>query len=177
MLKLYRQQGAELQYWEAWHDGGAVLVHAGVVGTRGVSKKRALNPGEDAEKIIRQLAKPFEDEGFSRRKPEILIVVQFRVEGMGTVADLELRHRLEDEFANALGWTGNGDCDGGDMGLSGSINIYCYVHDVAAAVAVLLEALRKQGLEGRAVIASEDREDGEYTVRWPADYAGEFGLF
>lgn len=56
----------------------------------------------------------------------IEFVVQDKIDGFGTQDDLSKRHQIEEALNKALGWTGNGHCDGGDIG-SGTSNVWCYV--------------------------------------------------
>jgi hypothetical protein len=55
---------------------------------------------------------------------------------MGTPADLEKRHKLEDRLNETLGWTGIGHCDGGSIG-SGTMEACCLVVDFEAAKRVI----------------------------------------
>ena len=67
-------------------------------------------------------------------------MVEYAVGGMGTKADLEKRHRLEDRMNETLGWTGLGACDGGSIG-SGTMEVCNFVVDFDLAKKVIVEDL------------------------------------
>jgi len=123
--------------------------------------------------------------GKATRRTEALprsLIVQYRVSGWGSTADLEKRHRLEGVLGKRLEETDNGYCDGGDIG-SGSINIYLEeVIDPQRACDSLVAVLQESGDLERAVIAlnldpNGTREEGPcYQVLWPKDYSGDFSI-
>lgn len=81
-----------------------------------------------------------------------------------------------DLMNECLGWTGNGHCDGGDIG-SGTINIFSYVIDPEIAAKTTIECLREENLLEGAIIAIREnieQEVEEYLVRWPESFKGEF---
>ena len=80
-------------------------------------------------------------------------------------------YAVEDVMNECLGWTGNGNCDGGDIG-SGSINIFCFVVDPQIAAKSAVEWLRKKHLLQGAIMAYE--KDDDYIVLWPKDFSGKF---
>src|SRR5262249_54416013 len=110
------------------------------------------------------------------------LVVQYKLEGWGSEADLDKRHWLEDLLDEALRSANNGWCDGGDIG-SGTMNIFLLdITDSDLAATSVVNALRNaEALEG-AIIAvgpgymEEDEEDEEepYRVVWPEGYEGDF---
>lgn len=109
------------------------------------------------------------------------LVVQYRMEGWGSAAELDRRNRLEEILDEALQASGNGECDGGDIG-SGSMDLFLEeIVDPDRATATVINTLKNaQELDG-AVIAlcpyPKDEEDApEYKVVWPPDFQGEFSV-
>ena len=84
------------------------------------------------------------------------------------------RHGVEDILNECLGWTGNGHCDGGDIG-SGTINAYSFVVDPYLAKDSIVNALKKHAIMAGAIIAIQRGED--YEVVWPEDFDGKFSIF
>lgn len=142
MLKLYKRIRRVLHYHEAWADGTKVVEHWGIVGERGDTADRRRDKKLSAEKNLRQvLSKPLAD-GFKPIDIEDhhVLLIEYRVEGMGSTRDLSKRHALEDRMNELLGWTGLGNCDGGSIG-SGTMEVCCFVVDVKIAKRVIEENL------------------------------------
>ena len=100
MLKLYRFTGASKEYWETWDDGkGTHMVHWGMLGTRGDTK--TITSTSLRKKEIDRLT----SEGFRPINPEAhaTLMIEYAIEGMGTSADLDKRHRLEERMNETLG--------------------------------------------------------------------------
>jgi hypothetical protein len=176
MLKLYKKGPKGLQYWEAWQDNKDIVVHWGTVGDTGQDKKLRLKAGEDADSRIEQESQSARADGFEEIEPNSELVLQYKCDGWGSANDLEKRHQIEDLMNECLGWTGNGHCDGGDIG-SGSMNVYCYVVDRLAGVEAVIAKLREVNLLDGALIASKhnvENEDEQYKVHWPLNFSGEF---
>ena len=55
---------------------------------------------------------------------------------MGSMTDLDKRHRLEERMDQTLGWTGLGHCDGGSIG-TGTMEVCCLVVDFDIAKRVI----------------------------------------
>lgn len=100
--------------------------------------------------------------------------MQFKTEdAWGDSADLSKRHMVEDILNECLGWTGNGYCDGGDIG-SGTINTFSFVIDPYLARDSIVIALKQNNLIDGAIIATSNK-DG-YDVLWPEDFEGAFSI-
>ena len=139
MLKLYRDDGSSTLYWEAWDDEqGGVTVHTGTVGQRGESTTIALADDSTPDAVIKELAEQPLAAGYRARDDEehAEIVVQFAVEGWGAPKDIDFREAVHHELSEALGWTGNGHCDGGDIG-SGTINLFLFAVDADLATTTI----------------------------------------
>ena len=175
MIKLYKRVGVQTCYWEAWEQGGRVVFHSGVVGDMGQTSEHSVGRFTSCDLMVREANKR-RAEGYEEIALEDhrLLVVQYQSKDEDPAKDLEKRRKVEDLLNESLGWTGNGHCDGGDIG-SGTINIFSFVIDPFLASDVVVEALRKAKLLGGAIIALED-EDG-FQILWPQDFAEEFAYW
>lgn len=174
MIKLYKTKGKEtIDYWEAWENQGIVTVHHGVVGDTGESRDIRVSGERDAASIIDEEAAAPRRDGFCElpADKQISFVIQYRLNTWGSAEDLDQRYAVEHVMNECLGWTGNGHCDGGDIG-SGSINIFCFVVDPQIAAKSAVERLRKKHLLKGAIMAYE--KDDDYIVLWPKDFSGKF---
>src|SRR6266478_7022487 len=134
MLKLYKRTADSISYWEAWDDGRNVTIHSGILGEQGESRKIGISFWNNAKKIIlKESASPRFD-SFQEIDEENLVrfIVQYPVEGMGAPADVDKAERVENLLNGCLGWTGNGHCDGNDLG-SGTLNLFSFVVDPIVA--------------------------------------------
>lgn len=177
MIKLYKKTAQGTLYWEAWDDGNSsVVIHWGSLGQTGKSKDIPLPKNKSAEEIIDKEKQPQIANGYQEIELTAVIIIKYKCDGFGTKEDLEKRYAVEDFMNEHLGWTGNGHCDGGDIG-SGSFSIYCNVVDTKIAAQTTIEALRKEDLLDGATIATKEvfgNLDEKYVVHWPPDYSGEF---
>jgi len=141
MLKLYKEIEAKLHYWETWESGkDKGVIHKGIVGDRGKDKDIKADYRNFIDKEIERLVKEGYDEIPLEEHDTLL--VEFKVEGKGTKADMERRAKLEELIDHALGWTGQGHCEGGTEG-EGSMEVICKVVDFDIAAAYI-----KAGLDG-----------------------------
>ena len=165
MLKLYKKTMTGLQYWEAWSVEQELILHWGKVGERGKSRTVPLN-GEDQSTAIRREAKNPRKRGY-RKIPTgrlVRIVIQYRIDGMGTTEDLDKRIQVQNLMDDRLGWLGLGHCDGGDIG-SGTINVFCLVVDGSIAIPHVIDELRSADLlHGAAITITSDAGD---SIVWP----------
>ncbi len=154
-----------------WEEGNKIVVHWGALGEDGeVQEVSADRQGRRA--VTRDEAERRE-EGYAEITEEeaSTLIIQFKVVGWGSVADLDKREKVENLMNERLGWTGLGHCDGGDIG-SGTINVFCMVVDPRLALQVALKALEEHDCLEGAVLALEADEDIE--VMWPEAFSGEF---
>lgn len=177
MIKLYKRTEKVCLYWEAWDAGGRlVTIHWGSLGKTGRNKSIRIPPGKSAKGVIRReseepLANGYQEIGSEEHAQ---IVVQYKTKDeWGDTADLDKRYQVEGILNECLGWTGNGHCDGGDIG-SGEINVYSFVVDPKLAKDAIVKALKKNKLLKGAVIAIQNED--EYEVLWPEDFEGEFSI-
>ncbi|MFC3209652.1 hypothetical protein [Planomicrobium okeanokoites] len=167
MIKLVKEVDNTVAYWEVWKDGKKLTVHSGFVGETGEAEEVKLKMFERAEKIMEELAEEKLAEGYDYLDEDELIelVLQYPYEEQHMEKALEKRQQVEDLMNNCLGWTGNGACDGGDIG-SGTTNIFNYVIDVEKALKTILEELTEENLLANVKIAFLD-EDEEYIGLYP----------
>ena len=175
-IKLYKKDQESIRYYEAWDHEGEVTIHWGELGTQGETKTVPIRFWQSPEKVINKELTKARSDGFEEIDIDdhIEFVVQYKVDGHGSQNDLEKRYAVEGILNESLGWTGNGHCDGGQMG-SGSMEIFSYVIDPQIACKRVVRDLQNQGMLEGALIAYEG-DDEHYEVLYPENYPGEFKL-
>ena len=147
MIKLYKRIEDGWLYWEAWESAvSAVTLHWGVLGNAGQTTLVKVPAGGTPDDVIMDEALRPRAQGYKELElaDHSQIVVQYNTEdAWGGSDDLEKRYRVEEVLNGCLGWTGNGHCDGGDIG-SGTINSYSFVVDANLAKATIVEALQSK---------------------------------
>lgn len=168
MIKMIKHFDDKVYYWEVWQNGKYVVVHFGMAGDKGETEKKKLSLFQNAEKLMNELAEEKEKEGYSYLDEDKLIelVVQYNYEESEMEKALNLRHSVEDLMNECLGWTGNGSCDGGDIG-SGTANIFNYVLDVKRATKTIIEELTNNNLLEGVKIAYLNPKDEDYLTLYP----------
>lgn len=176
MLRLYKKDGDTLRYWEAWVYEGSLTLHWGVVGDKGEDSSRPVDASEDPDMLIAQAAESLVDEGYDEPDPEAMIplVVQFPLQGKGSGQDFEKRHAVEELLAEVLGWTGNGEVEGGET-QPGRMNVFCRVMDLDVALRTLPGALEGEELLEDALFAIVPEGEPPRVV-WPLHPTGPFRL-
>jgi hypothetical protein len=146
MLKLYKfsDDGVPTHYHEAWLDTNSnqIIEHFGSLGTTGSTRMHAADGDLSGDDHIKRILAEAIADGFREMEVEehAWLIVEYAVDGMGSRADLEKRHRLEDKLNEILGWTGLGHCDGGSIG-SGTMEAACPVVRFDIAKSVVADAL------------------------------------
>lgn len=167
VLKLYKKEGDSLRYWEAWVHEGVLTVHQGQVGQVGEERQQPVPADEDPDMAIAEAAGPLVDEGYDEPDPDAMhtLLVQYVVEGKGSGHDLEKRVAVEELLTDALGWTGNGEVEGGEL-REQRLSVHCRVMDPDAGVRTVVEALDSEDLlEGASVLVASG--DEEPKAVWP----------
>jgi hypothetical protein len=144
MLKLYKKINNTLHYWETWDkDEKTGIVHWDIIGNRGEYKEVKSTLFENFRKKIQKEITIKSKEGFDEIDIDdhYTLLIEFSVDGMGTLEDVEKRTRLQNKMDHALGWTGLGHCDGGSIG-SGTMEVCCYVVDFDTAKKVIEQDLK-----------------------------------
>jgi predicted DNA-binding WGR domain protein len=144
MLKLYQHTNNELYYWETWEqDEKTAMVHWGIVGQRGAQKQVRSGLFSNFRKTIQREAERKRSEGYTEMDTAAMVSLEvvYSIDGFGTDANLDKRHRLEEHLDDLLGWTGLGHVDGGSTG-GGSMEVGCLVVDFETAKRVIEENLK-----------------------------------
>jgi hypothetical protein len=177
MIKLYKRDSAGIRYWQAWKDRHKVVIHWGAVGNRGETREIQLQHDERASEVMKRESENPRSRGYRKISDEkhASLLVQYKIQGWGSEDDLLKREKVEGILNETLGWTGNGVCDGGDIG-SGTINIFCYVVEPNLAIDPIIGALRQERLSEGAIIAMRGPDEEDYRVLWPENFDGEFEL-
>lgn len=165
MIKLIKATANNVYYWEIWQTNVNLVIHEGTVGNVGHQSQINIEISQQPQKMS-DLAQQVIVKGYKIVSIDDLtdIVIQYQIDGFGAEHDLNKRIQIQHLMDQCLGWTGNGHCDGGDIG-SGTMNIFCYVIAVEKAVATVKAELEKYGYLNGAVIAIE-KED-EYIAVYP----------
>jgi hypothetical protein len=176
-VKLYKRGKRAIRYWEAWTRNGGPwgVVHEGKVGERGKVKHLEPWPDRPVEQQIAEGVEKARQRGYTEipMEDQYQVVVQYRLQTWGSVEDLDRAREIEHLFNECLGWTGNGFCDGNDIG-SGCLNIFSIVVDPGLATQTMIAELQKHRLLRGAVVAARYGE--EYRVVHPPDFKGECSL-
>lgn len=165
---MIKQVDDKVLYWEVWQDGNTLIIHYGTVGDTGETEEKNLSLFHKTDKVMNELAQKKINEGYDFLDDDKLIelVVQYTYHESEMAAMLKKRHNVEDLMNEWLGWTGNGSCDGGDVG-SGTANIFNYVVDVEKATKTIIEELRNNHLLKGVKIAYLNPEEKEYIRLYP----------
>ena len=102
------------------------------------------------------------------------LVLQFRIDGHGTVIDFDHIVRVEDELDAALRTSRAGSVDGHDIG-SGQMNIFLIVKNWEDGISFMEQYLSNQQWAD-AVILARRSDDGSSDVIWPRDFKGTFAI-
>ena len=160
MLKLYKRVDNEILYWETWDkDEKTGVIHWGVVGQRGEDKEIKSGLFSNFRKEIQKEVDKKIVEGYEEIDDADLftLLIEFNVNGHGSTADVDKRHKLEDKMKEVLGWTGLGDCDGGSIG-SGTMEVCCFVVDFEIAKQVIETKLKDTEFANYTRIFDENAE-------------------
>ncbi|MFI5136621.1 MAG: hypothetical protein ACHQIM_02260 [Sphingobacteriales bacterium] len=145
MLKLYKRTDNEIFYWETWDkDNKTGIIHWGKVGEKGNNKEVKSGLFTNFRKEIQKEINNALSEGYREVDSDELftLLVEYKVDGMGTPEDLKKRTKLQGRMDGTLGWTGLGHCDGGSMG-SGTMEVCCYVVDFNTAKRIIEQDLKE----------------------------------
>ncbi len=139
MIKLYRRSDLGIRYHEAWApDEKCVIEHWGELGSRGETREHPLSPNVDPNVAIEAILADARERGFCEFDDDDVqvLLIEYKIDGMGNPDDLKKRHALEARIDDTLGWTGLGHCDGGSIG-SGTMEVCCLVVDFDTAREVI----------------------------------------
>ncbi|WP_238239674.1 DUF2716 domain-containing protein [Exiguobacterium acetylicum] len=169
MIQLTKQNGSDMLYQTIYTEGRTIVQHQGIVGAwvkaEDVKQMRVSRFKRLGVQIL-QLVEELERQGYRELNETDYtgLVVQFSYEKGQEEAALERRHMMEEVINDSLLHMGNGYCEGGDIG-SGTTNIFYYVLDVEAAVALIFEEMKARDVQDEPKIAVQEGE--VYTVLYP----------
>lgn len=128
IVKLIQTDANAVNYWEIWQTGKTLTIHWGIVGEQGQSEEEVFSSSGQAQSRLSRLVHEKSKGDFRELTEDDLsdLTLHFLTASFGTQGDLELRHHLEEQLDQELGWTGNGYCEGGDIG-ENEMSIYCRV--------------------------------------------------
>lgn len=169
MIKLYKESNNTIHYFEIWiNEDKTLTIHQGKLGEVGETENLDTKNKDLPTDVL--LAKYISDKkeiGYKELNDLTEFIVQYSyVEDCNQAELIEKRDYIESLFNNCLGWTGNGHCDGGDIG-SGTMNIFCYVVDKNIAKNTILEVLEEEDLLDNLKIAYADENTEEYIGLYP----------
>jgi predicted DNA-binding WGR domain protein len=175
---LIQQAGEELLYWEIWYDeeDAEVMIHWGTVGDTG---ELHYIPLVEIEDLAQELAVRFQEkveEGYRKVEPaeKTELVIQYRYRKNELPQAIEKREHVESLLDFNLSRRGNGECRDGETGtITGTVNTYCQVLNVAYALDSILEELTAQGLLEGVTIGYLDEEEEDYVTLHPAEEKGQ----
>lgn len=169
MIQLIKQSGSNTLYQTIYTEGRLIVQHEGIVGAwvraedvrvRRVSRFKRL--GVQILRLIEEVERQGYHEVNETDYTEL--VVQFPYDEGQAEAALERRHMMEEMMDEGLLHTGNGYCEGGNIG-SGTTSIFYHVLDVEAAVSLIFKGVEKHDVQGEPIIAVSEGE--AYTVLYP----------
>jgi hypothetical protein len=159
-MKLYKRIDGQLHFWETWDiDEKMGATHKGVVGQRGDYKEVKSGLFSSFRKEIQKEVDIYSEDGYEEVDIDdhFTLLIEFKVDGMGTPEDVEKRTRLQDRMNETLGWTGLGHCDGGSIG-SGTMEVCCFVIDFDIAKSVIEQDLKDTEFSDYTRIFDENAE-------------------
>ena len=169
MVKLYKKSDSATYYFETWvNEDKTLTTHQGKLGEVGETENLdTKNNDLSTDVLLAKYISKQKEAGYEEVNDLTEFIVQYSYEKDPDKAELiEKRDYLESLFNNCLGWTGNGHCDGGDIG-STTMNIFCYVVDKNIAIHTILEVLEEEDLLDNLKIAYADEITEEYIGLYP----------
>ena len=146
---LYKKIDNKLNYWKYWEkDSKTGYIHWGEIGTKGQYKEVKSGIFNNQKNKIEKERERKLNEGYSEfdeNKLEFL-EIEYLINGLGTMEELDKRHRLENEMDQILSWNGLGGSNGGSIG-SGTMEVGCFVVDYEIAKKVIEENLKNTEFE------------------------------
>lgn len=165
MSKLYRQVGDKIYYKEFWVDSeGLITQHSGELGD--VGKTETIEVADNVSLYLDNLVIESKEQGYSEIEDLQEFIVQYVLEDDEDAA--ELLEIIESEIDEALGWTGNGHSEGGDI-VENIVSVFCQVIDRDIALTFLLNVFEENGLLPGITISGSNLTTGEYEILYSAN--------
>jgi len=138
MIKLYKGTNSGLLYHEAWSADSTITEHWGKLGDLGITRDHELTEADDPNEVLEAVLASARANGFTELDDADfqLLLIEYRIQGMGSTADRDKRRALEDRMNEVLGWVGLGQCEGGNIGY-GTMEVCCLVVDSDLARSVI----------------------------------------
>ncbi len=161
MIKLYKGTTSGVLYHEAWSGDCTITEHWGKLGDLGSTRDHILTEADDPNEVIEAVLAPARANGFTELNDGDLqlLLIEYRIQGMGSTADLDKRQALEDRMNEVLGWVGLGQCEGGNIGY-GTMEVCCLVVDFELARSLIEADLAGSVFEDYSRIFVEGAEAG-----------------
>ncbi|MBP1994415.1 hypothetical protein [Paenibacillus eucommiae] len=185
MIKLYKKEKGKEQdqrtilYFEAWlePDNRRAVIHSGVSGRNGKTEYAEWDGQMEEVELLETLLKKARAGGYVEIPAEHhdTVIVQYKIKGKGSKADLVKRQRVERMLDQVLGWKGLGHVDGGDIG-NKTMNIFCIVVDGALAAATVKNALKTYREDVNHAVIAIGRTNESPVIFHPKDYKEPFSF-
>ena len=171
MVKLYKKSGKDILYFEVWlnDDNISLTTHKGALGDMGETEDIIYDEEDDLPVKVgmAKIVSDLRQLGYYDNVSLTEMIIQYTYNDNENMSVLvNKRQHIESLLNECLGWTGNGHCDGGDVG-SGSMNLFCYVVDKDIAARTILEMLVEEGYLDGVSIAYADERTEEYELIYP----------
>ncbi|WP_144549670.1 hypothetical protein [Bacillus sp. X1(2014)] len=165
---LIKQDVKEVLYWVIWRDRRILKVYSGTVGEVGRKNEILLSLSSEVKETLNKIVKEKINEGFRYIEEDdltTLIVKKCNKKDDDKIA-LKKQTYLKNVIDGILFWTGNGYCDGGEIGMEVS-QIFNYVIDVEKAVQEIIEELENENLLEGVEISYFNSVKDEYITVYP----------
>jgi hypothetical protein len=108
------------------------------LGELGSTRDHALTEADDPNEAVEAVLASARASGFVELDDDDLcsLRIEYRIQGLGSAADLKKRVALEDRMNEVLGWVGLGQCESGNTAY-GTMEVCCQVVDFELARSVI----------------------------------------
>lgn len=167
MCKLYKKGVDRFLYVEFWTDGGnSITIHKGRLGEVGATEDIEISTNESLAFHMEKLQSEYKKQGYASIENLSEIIIQYILKPEDE--EYELLETLEDEMNQALGWTGNGHCESGDV-QGGVISLFCQVVDKRIALNTIIDIFQENEMLLNITISSPNDITEEYEIIYPAE--------
>lgn len=150
-IKLHKKASdTEILYWEVWNENEQTAVmHWGKLGHEGDKKEVKASNNKDLKAAVNKEINKFIADGYEDVPYEnyFLMVLTFEMDSIGEAEDLDRMEDLRGIITEALGWTGNGNCDDGEIQEDKTI-LYADVLNPDIALQSIKATFKKEALTG-----------------------------
>lgn len=161
-IKLHKKTSdTDILYWEVWNnDETTATMHWGKLGDNGDKKEVKASNNKDLKAAVNKEINKFIADGYEDVPYEnyFLMVLTFEMEGIGETEDLDRMEDLRSIITETLGWTGNGNCDDGEIQEDKTI-LYADVLNPDIAIQSIKAAFKKEELTGEFFVTVMQDEE------------------